>query len=349
MKYTAKDISLLVSGIIVGDPDIIINKPAKIEEGEKGSITFLSNPKYEQYAYTTRASAILVSKEFQPAQPIKSTLIKVDNVYQAVGDLLKHFDKKNHFFSGISDQAHVSNPELIGLNSNIASFAYLDKGVKIGRNVTIYPHAYIGANSSIGDNTIIHSGVKIYQDSQIGMNCVLHSNCVIGSDGFGFVPDESGQFHKINQIGNVILEDSVEIGANTVVDRATMGSTIIRSGAKLDNLIQIAHNAEVGEHSVIAAQSGIAGSSKIGAKSKIGGQVGVAGHLSIAEGSQIQAQSGIASSIKDKNKKWYGSPAISYNKFLRSYAIFRKLPDLWNKIAKIEKQINQNSFNQKSD
>ena len=337
MKITALDISTIVGGIIVGDPKVEISGPAKIEEGKPGTITFLANRKYEQYLYSSESSAILVDKNFIPSEPLSNTLIKVDNVYEAIGKLLAHFDGQKHHFDGISKQAYIENPELIGESVSIGAFAYIDKNVKIGKHVTIYPHAFIGTGSVIGDNTIIYSGVKIYHNCIIGNHCTVHANAVIGSDGFGFSQNEKGEYQKINQIGNVVLEDNVDIGSNTVIDRATMGSTIIRKGTKLDNLIQIAHNVEIGTQTAIAAQAGIAGSAKIGPRARIGGQVGIAGHLKIEEGAAIQAQSGIASSVKKKNAKLFGSPAFEYTRFLRSYAVFRKLPELLSRLSALEK------------
>lgn len=337
MKLTAQDISSIVGGIVEGNPDVEINAPAKIEEGVPGTITFLANLKYEKHLYTTASSAVLVFRDFKPAQPIKSTLIRVENVYEAIGTLLAHFDQNKPSVKGISPQAVITNPELISEEVSIGPMTFIDKEVKIGRHTVIYPHVFIGSGTTIGEHCIIYPGVKIYHDIQIGHHCIIHSNAVIGSDGFGFSQDEQGNYQKISQIGNVILEDHVDVGANTVIDRATMGSTIIRQGTKLDNLIQIAHNVEIGSQSAIAAQTGIAGSAKIGPKSRIGGQVGIAGHLTLEEGVAIQAQSGIASSVKKKYSKLFGSPAIDYTRFLRAYAIFKKLPELLDRIRNLEK------------
>ncbi len=345
MEFTAKQISQLVKGTIEGNPEVKVSEPSKIEEGLPGTITFLANPKYEAYAYSTEASIILVSNDFKPAQPINSTLIKVENVYQAVSELLSNFDQKGFGFLGISEDAYIHPSASIGANTHIAASAYIEPGVSIGENCIIYPQTYIGANVSIGANTIVYSGAKVYHNCLIGSHCILHANCVIGSDGFGFAFDPLGNYKKISQIGNVVLEDQVEVGANTVIDRATMGSTVIRFGVKLDNLIQIAHNVEIGANTAIAAQAGIAGSTKIGSRCLIGGQVGIAGHLYIDEGSQIQAQSGIPSSLKGKNKKWYGSPALDYQHFLRAYSIFKKLPELWSKILKLEKKLSDQDSN----
>ena len=339
---TAQDISQLVNGQIEGNPDIIITGPAKIEEGKPGNITFLANMKYEKYLYTSEASVFLIPNNFSPSESVKGTLIKVDNVYEAVGKLLAHFGGSSRRFEGISHQAIIGKNVKIGADCHIGAFAYIEDEVKIGNNVTIYPQAYIGNGTIIGDNTIIYPGVKIYHQCIVGARCILHANAVIGSDGFGYSKNEAGHYIKVSQIGNVIIHDHVEIGANTVIDRATMGSTIIREGVKLDNLIQIAHNVEVGQHTVMAAQTGIAGSTKIGSNSQFGGQVGIVGHLTIADGAAVQAQSGIASSIKKENAKLFGTPAIDYHRFLRSFAIFKRLPELLDRIRSLEKKTNPN-------
>ena len=341
MQITAKEISKLVKGRVEGDPDVLVSNPSRIEEGIPGTITFLANPKYEPYAYTTQASIILVAEDFNPSQPITGTLIKVQNVYQAISELLNHFDQKTHSFNNVSATAYIHTTATIGKRCNIASTAYIDAEASIGDNCIIYPQTYIGPKVKVGNDTTIYPGVKIYHSCIIGNQCTLHANCVIGSDGFGFVFDKQGNYQKISQIGNVVLEDAVEIGANTVIDRATMGSTIIRKGVKLDNLIQVAHNVEIGEHTAIAAQAGIAGSTKIGERSLIGGQAGIAGHLKIPPMTQIQAQSGIPSELRGDSKKWYGSPALPYQSFLRSYSIFRKLPELWNRVRNLEKVLSR--------
>lgn len=346
MIITAKELSAILSGSVEGDPNVKVDRPSKIEEGGSGTIAFLANPKYERYAYTTTASIILVSKDFKPAKPISATLIRVDDVYACVALLLDKFGNKVEVSQeGISDQAFVHPDASIGNNVSIGLFSIIENGAEVGSNCTIYPQVYIGRNVKIGKNVILNPGVKIYHDSIIGDNCILHSNVVIGSDGFGFAPTEDGSFKKIPQLGNVILEEAVEIGANTVIDRATMGSTIIKAGVKLDNLIQIAHNVEVGSNTVIAAQTGIAGSTKVGENCMIGGQVGIVGHITVADGTKVQAQSGIASKVKKENTSLFGSPAIPYSNFLRSYTGFKQLPELMKKINALEKQVQSLSQN----
>ena len=346
MIITAKELSKILSGSVEGDPNVKVDRPSKIEEGGKGTISFLANPKYESYAYTTTASIILVSKEFKPAKPISATLIRVDDVYSCVALLLDKFGNKVEVSQeGISDQAFVHPDANIGNNVSIGLFSIIENGATVGSNCTIYPQVYIGRNVKMGKNVTLHPGVKIYHDCVIGDNCILHSNVVIGSDGFGFAPTEDGSFKKIPQLGNVILESEVEIGANTVVDRATIGTTIIKKGVKLDNLIQIAHNVEVGQNTVIAAQTGIAGSTKVGENCMIGGQVGIVGHITVANGTKVQAQSGIASKVKTENTSLFGSPAIPYGSYLRSYTGFKQLPDLIKKINDLEKQVKSLSEN----
>ncbi len=341
MQATIQEIADLVEGIVEGDATTIINRPSKIEEGGAGSITFLGNSKYELYAYTTTASAMLVPKDFQPTRPIIPTLIYVEDVYSSIGILLERFGQQNAPFIGISEQAIVDKSAKIGTGTAMEALAIVKANVSIGQNCQIYAHTYIGANVRIGDNCIIYPGVKIYHDCVIGNDCVIHANTVIGADGFGFAPQEDGSFQKVAQIGNVVIEDEVEIGANTAIDRATMGSTIIRRGVKLDNLIQIGHNVEIGENTVIAAQTGVAGSTKIGKNCMIGGQVGFVGHLKIADGTKIQAQSGIASHVKQPNTALFGYPAFGYRDFMKSHAVFKQLPELRKRIQQLEKQLKQ--------
>ena len=346
MIITAKELSNILCGSVEGDPNVEVDRPSKIEEGGKGTISFLANPKYESYAYTTTASIILVSKDFKPAKPISATLIRVDDVYSCVALLLDKFGNKVKVSQeGISDQAFVHPDAQIGNNVSIGLFSIIENGASVGTNCTIYPQVYIGRNVKMGKNVTLHPGVKIYHDCVIGDNCILHSNVVIGSDGFGFAPTENGSFKKIPQLGNVVIEKEVEIGANTVVDRATIGTTIIKEGVKLDNLIQIAHNVEVGQNTVIAAQTGIAGSTKVGENCMIGGQVGIVGHITVANGTKVQAQSGIASKVKKENTSLFGSPAIPYSNYLRSYTGFKQLPDIIKKINDLEKQVKSLSEN----
>jgi len=342
MQLTAQAISQMLGGTIEGDPNTIITKPSKIEEGEEGSISFLSNPKYESYVYTTEASVILVNQEFQPKQTFSSTLIRVENVYIAVAKLLEWYENGlAEQWEGIASTAIVHETANIGTDTIIGNYVTISENARIGKNCKIYPQVFIGKNVILGDDVTLYSGVKIYAACKIGNRCILHSNSVIGADGFGFAPDGNGSYQKIAQIGNVVIEQDVEIGANTTIDRATMGSTTIRQGTKIDNLVQIAHNVEIGEHTVIAAQAGVAGSTKIGKYCQIGGQVGFSGHLKIADGTKIQAQSGIASSIKTENTAVFGSPAIPYSDYIKSYSVFKQLPKLYKTIHKLEKRIEE--------
>lgn len=340
MQLTAATISQMLNGTVQGDPEVTVSQPSKIEEGKEGSISFLANPKYEKYIYDTKASIVLVADSFQPKEAVHCTLIRVKNVSVAVAQLLKWYQNGHaQYFSGISEQTVIHDSVQIGAGTNIGQYTFIAEGAVIGENCHIHPQVFIGKNAIIGDQVVLYPGVRIQAECQVGDRCMIHANTVIGADGFGFAPQTDGSYQKIAQIGNVILEDEVEIGANTNVDRATMGSTIIRQGVKIDNLVQIAHNVEIGEHTVIAAQVGIAGSAKIGKYCMIGGQVGIAGHLTIADGTKIQAQSGISSSVTEKNKALFGSPAISYNDYIKSYAVFKMLPELYKKMAKLEKII----------
>ena len=341
MQISAKDLSQLLNGTVEGNPDILVSHPSKIEEATEGSICFFSNPKYESYVYSTQASIILVSYDFQPTQPIQATLIRVDDVYGSVSHLLETFGKKEKEVATISPQSSIHSKAVMGKNVSVGAFVVIEEGVQIGDNCTIHPQVFIGKNVKVGNYTTLNPGVKIYHDCVIGNHCILHANAVIGSDGFGFVPQADGSFKKVPQIGNVLLEDKVEVGANTTIDRATMGSTIIREGVKLDNLIMIAHNVEVGKNTAIAAQTGIAGSTKIGEQCIIGGQVGIAGHLKITDKVQFQAGSGVSRSIKKEGAKVYGYPAIPYFDYLRSYSIFKKLPELNKKVEQLEKELNK--------
>jgi UDP-3-O-[3-hydroxymyristoyl] glucosamine N-acyltransferase len=340
MEITAAIIAQMVNGTIEGNPDVIIRQPAKIEEAQAGSITFLANLKYEPYLYTTKASAVLVSRDFEPKHPIKTTLIRVDNVYETVRILLEKFSEvQTPQSDDIHSMSFIDSSASIGENVVVGSFTHIDKRAKISKNVVIGSQVHISEGVEIGENTQIHSGVKIYKGCKIGNNCIILANAVIGSDGFGFVPQADGTFKKMPQVGIVIIEDNVEIGANTVIDRATMGATTIKAGAKLDNLIMVAHNVEIGYNTAIAAQAGIAGSTKVGNNCIVGGQVGIVGHISVADGSKIQAQSGISKSIKAPNQAWYGSPAFGYNNFLRSQVYFQKLPQLEKRIRELEQQL----------
>lgn len=340
MEFTAKIIAEFLKGEVVGDENVKVSNISKIEEGIPGTLSFLANPKYTNYIYTTKASIVLVNKSFKPEKDITCTLVKVDDAYEGFAALLKLYDKYKEQKEGIEKPSYIDDSVEITKGLYVGTFAYISKNVLLGNNVKVYPHAYIGDNAKIGDNTIIYSGAKIYHDCVIGNNCIIHSGAVVGSDGFGFAPQKGQDFKKIPQIGNVLLEDNVEIGANTTIDRATFGSTIIRKGVKLDNLIQIAHNVEIGERTVIAAQVGISGSSKIGNDCMIGGQVGIAGHLKIANKVKIGAQAGIDANIKEEGKIIIGSPAFNFKDYYRSYVIFKKLPEMNRKLAELEKKLN---------
>ncbi len=339
MEFQAIDIATFLGGEIEGDENITVYKVSKIEEGEPGALAFLANPKYENYIYSTKASVVLVNKSFVPKNSIKATLIKVDDAYQAFASLLElYINAKSKSKSGIEQPCFIHENAVIEDDIYVGAFAYISKNVRIGRNVKLYPQTYLGENVIVGDNCILYSGVKIYDDCIIGNECILHSGVVIGADGFGFAPQDDGTYKKIPQIGNVILEDNVEIGANTTVDCSTMGSTIIRKGVKLDNLIQIAHNCEIGDNTVMAAQTGIAGSTKIGKNCKLAGQSGVGGHLTIGDNVTIGAQAGVLKSQKNNLTLW-GTPAINIKDQIKALTIFRNLPEMKDEILQIKKDI----------
>lgn len=338
MHFTAAQIATIINGNIDGDTSVQVTSFGKIEEAEKGQLAFLSNPKYEEFLYITKASIVIINEVQEIKQPVSATVIKVPDAYSAFALLLDKYQQiQRQQLQGIQQPSHIAATAKTGENVYIGAFAYLGEYVEVGNDAKIYPNAYIGNNVRIGDNSIIHPGVKIYHDCIIGKNVTIHAGTVIGSDGFGFAPQADGTFKKVPQIGNVVIEDGVEIGANTTIDRATIGSTLIKSGAKLDNLLQIAHNVEVGYNSVIAAQSGISGSTKIGNNVMIGGQVGIVGHIKIADGTRINAQSGVSKSIKNPNSAVTGSPAFDYTAALRSQAASRNLPGLEKRVLELEK------------
>ena len=337
MKFNAQQIAEILNGEIVGNADVEIKSLAKIEESEKGDLSFLANPKYLPHIYTSKASIIIVNKSFTPDKDINATLIKVEDAYTSFSQLLELYNQMKFNKVGLSEKADVAASSTIGDDVFIGAFTSIAEGVILEKNVKIYPNCYIGENVTIKENTILFSGVKVYHDCIIGANNIIHSGVIIGSDGFGFAPNENTDYKKISQIGNVVIGNNVEIGANSTIDRATMGSTIIGNGVKLDNLIQIAHNVEIGEHTVIAAQTGIAGSSKIGKNCMIGGQVAVSGHLSIADKVKIAGQSGVASSIKEVGATVQGPMAFNIKDFQRSYIIFKKLPEIYQTLNKIKK------------
>jgi len=338
MEFTAQQISDLLQGTIEGNPGITVNRLSKIEEGETGSLSFLGNPKYNEYLYTTRASIVIINKGFELERPVDSTLIRVQDAYAGFAKLLDLYDQIVRDKKGIEAGSHISNSATLGKDCYVGAFAYIGNNVKVGDKVKIYPQVYIGDNVNIGENTTLFPGTKIYSDCVVGNNCTLHAGVIIGADGFGFAP-ASGTYNKVAQIGNVVIEDHVEIGAGTSIDRATLGSTFIRKGVKLDNLIQIAHNVDIGENTVIAAQTGVAGSTKIGRDCMIGGQVGIVGHITIADNTKIAAQSGVGASITEPGHIIQGSPAFSISDYRRTYVVFKKLPELDKKIQELEKAI----------
>lgn len=327
----------MLGGTLEGDGEALVEKPGKIEEGGPGTITFLANPRYESFAYTTKSAAMIVKRDFSPSRPVAAdALIRVDDVYDSLRKLMERFaDALKQKGSSISDKAFIHPNALIGEQVTVGAFTVVEEGASIGEGTVLHPQVYVGKNASVGKNCQLHPGVKLYHDCRIGDNCVLQGNVVIGSDGFGFVPQPDGSYLKLPQLGDVVVEDNVEIGANATIDRATMGSTLVRQGVKLDNLVMVAHNVEIGDHTVIAAQAGIAGSTKIGKHCRIGGQAGFVGHIEIADGTQVQAQSGVAASVKTPGTALYGSPALPYSDYLRSYAVFKKLPDLYKIILKL--------------
>lgn len=341
MTFSALQIAALINGKTEGDLNASVTSFGKIEEAQNGQLAFLANPKYEEYLYSSKASVIIINDALELRQPVTATLIRVPDAYTAFATLLgKYQQMQQQQLTGVQQPVYISSSASYGENVFIGAFAYLSDNVKVGNGTKIYPNAYLGNNVKIGDNTIIHAGVKIYHDCVIGSNVIIHAGTVIGSDGFGFAPQADGSFQKVPQIGNVIIENNVEIGANTTIDRATMGSTIIKSGAKLDNLVQIAHNVEVGNSTVIAALAGISGSTKIGKGVMIGGQAGLAGHLQVEDGSKINAQAGLGKSLK-AGSSVTGSPAYDYNKAIRSQAVARNLPEMEKRIKELEVIVKQ--------
>jgi len=341
MKFTAQQLAEVLNGTVEGKPETAVSKLAKIEEGDEDSLTFLANPAYTHFIYTTRAAIVIVNRDFVPEHPVEATLVRVDNAYAAFATLLELYNKMKLNKTGISDKAYISPSAKIGANVYIGAQAFVGDNAVIGNNAKLYPLSYVGDNVSIGDNTTLYAQVSVYSDSVVGRNCILHSGVVIGADGFGFTQQADLTHKKVAQIGNVIIEDDVEIGANTCIDRATLGSTIIHKGCKLDNLIQIAHNVEVGENSIIVAQVGVAGSVKIGKNCMIGGQVGIVGHISIADNVKVQARSGVAKTVTEEGALLQGYIAFDIKDFLRSYVLFRKLPNLADRILSLEKELEE--------
>jgi UDP-3-O-[3-hydroxymyristoyl] glucosamine N-acyltransferase len=339
MILNAAQLCELLHGELTGDGGREVHGPSQIDKGGVGTVSFLANPKYESYVYTTDASVLIVSKDFLPQQHVNATLIRVDDVYNAMMMLIEKFSKNGVPKPGISSLAVIDASAILDADVSIGAYTVIEHNCKIGGRTILYPQVFIGHNTSIGEDVMIYPGAKIYPNTKIGNRCIIHANAVIGSDGFGYRPDDSGHYQKINHVGNVVLADDVEIGANTVIDRGTLASTQIGTGSKIDNLVQIAHNVVVGDHTVIAAQTGIAGSAKVGNHVRIGGQVGLTGHIEIADKIEIQAQSGVHTSKYPEGSKLFGSPAITFTQYLKSYAVFKQLPDLIRKIEELEKRV----------
>ena len=340
MEFSASQIAAVIEGIVEGNPDVKIRQLSKIEEGEPGTLSFLANPKYTPFIYTTKASIVIVNKDFSPDQPLSPTLIRVEDAYTAFARLLEMYNKIKNEKRGISSLSFVAKSAIIGKDVYIGEFAYIGENTTVGDNTKIFPHVFLGDNVKVGSNSTLYAGVIIYSENVIGNECTIHGGVVIGADGFGFAPQQDKNYKKVAQIGNVIIEDNVEIGSNTTIDRATLGSTIIRRGAKLDNLIQIAHNVEIGENTVIAAQTGISGSTKIGKNCMIAGQVGFVGHLSIGDDVKIGAQSGVSGNLKD-GSIYMGSPAIDISIHRRALVHFKNLPEIVKRLDQLENRLNQ--------
>lgn len=336
MEFTARQIADLLKGKVEGDPEAKVSNLSKIEEGAPGTLSFLANPKYTPFIYSTKASIVIVDSAFQPEQKVSATLIRVEDAYGSFVRLLEIYNQIRRDKTGVEQPVSIAKSAVIGENCYIGAFTYIGENVRIGNNVRIWPQVFIGDNVSIGDGTTLFPSVRIYSDCIIGKSCTFHTGTVVGADGFGFAPNSANQYNKVAQIGNVIVEDNVEVGANTTIDRATLGSTIIRKGVKLDNLIQVAHNVEIGENTVIAAQTGIAGSTKIGRDCMIGGQVGIVGHITIADKVKIAAQSGIGQSITNEGEVVQGSPAFNIGDYKRTYVVFKKLPAFDKRIKELE-------------
>ncbi len=339
MKFTAQQIADFLGGKVEGDKKVKVSEFAKIEDAKGGSITFLANPKYTNYVYETKASIILVNDDIEFDKEIGATLIRVPNAYESLAKLMQFYESSKPKKKGKSKKASIHKTAVLGNSCFVDDFAFIGANVKIGDNVRIYPHVYVGDNVTVGDNTVIYPNVSIYHDCKVGSDCVFHSGVVIGSDGFGFAPSDDQDYEKIPQIGNVIIEDRVELGANTTVDRATMGSTIIRKGVKLDNMVQVAHNVEIGEHTVIASQTGISGSTKLGAHMMVGGQVGFAGHINIADHVKVGAQSGLNNNIKEEGAILMGSPVTDMSTWRRSSIVMKNLPDMQRTINRLEREL----------
>ena len=349
MLFSAAQIALLINGTVTGNPEVQVGSFGRIEEAQAGQLAFLANPKYEEFLYSTKASVVIVNESLAPRQPVEATLIAVPDAYTAFAALLaKYQEVMTQQMQGIQQPSYLHESVQTGEQVFVGAFAYISEGAVLGDGVKIFPQVFLGRNVKVGNNSIIHPGVKIYHECVIGSHVTIHAGTVIGSDGFGFAPQPDGSYRKVPQIGNVVIEDGVEIGANTTIDRATIGSTFIRKGAKLDNLIQIAHNVEVGSNTVIAAQAGISGSTKLGKQVMMGGQAGIAGHLQIADGSKINAQSGVGKSLKVPNSSVTGSPAYAYTSAMRSQALSRRLPEMEKRLAELEAAVKKLSASNQS-
>ncbi|MBV8254186.1 MAG: UDP-3-O-(3-hydroxymyristoyl)glucosamine N-acyltransferase [Chitinophaga sp.] len=341
MQFSALQLATMLDGKLEGNPDVKVSNIAKIEEAGDGMLSFIANPKYEEFLYTTQASIILVNESLVIERPVKPTLIRVKDAYSSMALLLEKYRYMTGNKTGIQQPSYIPKSVKLGENVYVGAFAYLGENVVLGNNVKIYPGVYLGDNVIVNDDSVLYPGVKVYDNCVVGSRVMLHAGCVIGGDGFGFAPQPDGAYKKVPQIGNVVIHDDVEIGANTTIDRATMGSTIIQKGVKLDNLIQIAHNVDIGKNTVIAAQTGVSGSTKIGQNCIIGGQVGIVGHIHLADGTKINAQSGLSKSITIPNSSLTGSPAYDYKSSLKSQAIFRNLPDLEKRVKELEEMVKQ--------
>jgi UDP-3-O-[3-hydroxymyristoyl] glucosamine N-acyltransferase len=339
MEFTAKTIAEFLQGEIIGNPDTKVSNVAKIEEATPGTLAFLANPKYNKYLYTTQASIVLINKDFELENQISATLIKVENAYESFAKLLELAEQARPVKQGISELAFIEESATIGEGVYIAPFVYVGENVVIENDVKLYPHVFIDDNVTVKKKSTLNSGVKVYHECVIGENCIIHAGAVIGSDGFGFAPDENNVYRKIPQLGNVLVEDNVEIGSNTTIDRATMGSTIIKKGAKLDNLNQIGHNVQIGENTVIAAQSGVAGSTKVGKNCQFGGQSGIAPHIQIADGVKVTPQAGIPNTIKEPGSIVMGTPAFNIREFQKSFIVYKQLPDLFKRVKQLENEL----------
>lgn len=339
MQYSAQEIAALIGGEIIGNPDVKVHTLCKIEEGKEGAITFLGNLKFEEYIYDSKASIILINQDFAPKKVVSATLIKVKDAYAAFGQILNAYNSKTNEHAGVSDKASIANDAQLAENVTVGAFSVIQKNVKIGKNTIVYPQVFIGDNVQIGENCIIYPGVKIYANSILHNNIIVHANAVIGADGFGYTKDENHVYTKLPQIGNVVIHDDVEIGANTTIDSATIGSTIVHKGVKIDNLVQVAHNVEIGEHTAIASFAGLSGSTKIGKRCVIAGQAGFSGHLEIGDDSIVGAQAGVTKSFPKEKTILLGSPAYEASETKRIFAVTRRLPDLTKKIATLEAEI----------